>query len=186
MLGQKSLPYSHLVISPYPKEFITQAKIKGEKKVVFRPIRPEDEDLEAGLIESFSLETKHQRFLTFKNLNHEVLSLFTHIDYDRELAIVAEVVEKSKKKFIGVTRMKISNFDNSAEITIAIGDPWQNRGLGNKLFDYMLNIARQKEIKKINIKFYHNNERILHMAKKREFKIIRKGDKYFAELDLGV
>lgn len=181
--GEGAKPYSHLVITPYPKEYVKEISIRN-KRITLRPIRPEDEQSEADMIATFSAETRRQRFLTFKDITHDVLAQFTHIDYDREIAIIAEMEEKGKKKFIGVTRMITDNFDNTAEITIAIGDPWQHIGIGGKLFDYIIDIARKRNIESVWIKFYRDNVRMLTMVNNRGFKIGGAGSIMRAELIL--
>jgi acetyltransferase len=184
IVGRDIKPYAHLSITPYPKEFIKEFKMKNGTKALFRPIRPEDEQLESELITTFSEETKKNRFLNFKEITHEVLSRFTHIDYDREIAVVAEIEEKGKKKFAGVVRMTIDSFDNSAELTIAIGDPWQGKGLGSQLFDYILTVATLKKADKVWIKFFRSNGRMLQIVNRRGFRIGGAGNIMKAELDL--
>jgi acetyltransferase len=184
IIGQDVKSYSHLSITPYPKEFTKEIKSKSGLKIFFRPIRPEDEKLEAELISTFSEETKKNRFLNFKEVTHEVLSRFTHIDYDREIAIAAEIEEKGKKKFAGVARMIIDSFDNTAEITIAIGDPWQGKGLGSQLLDYILIVAKAKNADKVWIKFYRSNGRMLQIVNRRGFRIGGAGNIMRAELEL--
>ena len=57
LANKKMKAYEHLVISPYPKEYIYDFKLKNGKTVVIRPIRPEDEPLEAEMFTTFSKET---------------------------------------------------------------------------------------------------------------------------------
>lgn len=170
---QGAKPYSHLVISPYPKEYIMKVKMKNGQTALFRPIRPEDEPQEAELIKTFSKETMRQRFFVpIKDITHELLVRFTQIDYDREIAIVAEINEKGKKKFAGVSRLIADPYNETAEFAIAVGDPWQHQGLGNKLTDYILEIAKKRKIKKVFAQFLSDNEAMKHILRKRGFIVI--------------
>lgn len=178
-------PYSHLVISPYPKEYIGRFKMKNGKTALLRPIRPEDEPLEAALIKTFSKETQRQRFFgQIKDITHEMLVRYTQIDYDREMAIVAEITEKGQKKFAGVSRLIADSYGETAEFAVAVGDPWHFQGLGRKLTDYILNIAKQREIKKVCAQFLKDNEVMRRILEKRGFKITEDKTICRAELEL--
>jgi len=119
VLGKSIKPYSHLVISPYPKEYITQFTLKNKKSVTLRPIRPEDEPLEAKMFERFSQKTMRHRFFSqISEISHEMLIRYTQIDYDREIAIIAESSEKGKKNMLGVVRLINDPLNKTAEFPL--------------------------------------------------------------------
>ena len=182
---KKSKLYSHLVISPYPKDIFRKVKMKGGKSAILRPIRPEDEPLEAELFKHFSKRTQRMRFFGLvKDVNHEMLVRYTHNDYDRELGIMAEVVEGGKKKMVGVVRMVSNSYDNSAEFAIVVADPWQKKGLGSKMTDYMLEVAKSRGIKKIYACFLKDNNVMKKMFLERGFSVESEDDMFFAEKEL--
>ena len=85
-------PYAHLAIRPYPDEYRRPAKLKDGTQVLLRPIKPEDEPLWHDLLASCSRESLWFRFrYLFKETTHEMATRFCFIDYDREIAIVAEL-----------------------------------------------------------------------------------------------
>lgn len=93
-------PYSHLIISPYPRELERTVRLKNRKSVHLRPIRPEDEPLEAEMFRAMSPQTQRFRFFELiKDITHEMLVRYTQIDYDREIAIIAEMREKGCEKW---------------------------------------------------------------------------------------
>ncbi|MCK5139442.1 MAG: GNAT family N-acetyltransferase, partial [Thermodesulfovibrionia bacterium] len=106
------------------------------------------------------------------------------IDYDREIAIIAEVEEESKKKMAGVVRLIADSYNETAEFAIVVGDPWHNQGLGNKFTDYILEIAKQRGIKKVYANVLRENNIMLNMFRKRGFKITESEDSCYAELEL--
>ncbi|MCK4540285.1 bifunctional acetate--CoA ligase family protein/GNAT family N-acetyltransferase [Candidatus Parcubacteria bacterium] len=186
VIGKKLKPYEHLVISPYPKEYIYTFKLKGGKDVVIRPIRPEDEPMEAEMFATFSKETQRHRFFQqIKEITHELLQSFTQIDYDREMALIAEITERKKKKMIGVVRLIADPLDNTAEFAIVVGDPWQFKGLGSEFTRLILNIAKERGVKKIYAKYFNDNKIMENIFKKYNFKISEIDKKINrAELDL--
>ncbi|MBN1869300.1 MAG: bifunctional acetate--CoA ligase family protein/GNAT family N-acetyltransferase [Candidatus Omnitrophica bacterium] len=185
-IGQKEVrPYSHLVISPYPMEYIREAKLNNGETVVLRPIRPEDEPLEAEMFTHFSQETQRFRFFTLiKDITHQLLIRYTQIDYDREIAIIAELTEEGRKKMAGVVRLIADAYNVTAEFAIVVADPWHNLGLGNMLTDYILEIARKRGIKKVYANTLTDNYIMAHIFKKRGFTFSYQEDTCYVELKL--
>lgn len=185
VLGKIVRPYSHLVISPYPKEYLEKQKLKNGRNIIFRPIKPEDEAMEGELFKTFSKESLKQRFFeVIEKVDHDLLTRFTQIDYDREIAIVAILNDKGKDKIIGVVRMITDPTGETANFTIGIGDPWHFQGLGKKFTDYMIKIAKSRGIKKITAKYYSSNKPMHNILTKRDFVITAKGKFKYAELDI--
>ena len=158
VLGKKQKPYEHLVISPYPKEFIYDFKLRGNKPVIIRPIRSEDEPMEAEMFKVFSKETERQRFFhPIKDISHELLKSYTQIDYDREIALIAEIAEGKKKKMIGVVRLISDPLRSAAELALVVADPWQKRGLGNKFVELILDVARKRRNERVYGRYLADN-----------------------------
>ncbi len=185
VLGVKHKPYSHLVISPYPREYEKSFTLKNKKKVLLRPIRPEDENLEQEMIDNFSAKTMHERFLgKVKKVNLEMLRGFTQIDYDREIALVGELTEKGRKRFIGVVRLVSDPYNETAQLSFAVADPWQGLGLESDMVDYMLDIARARGMKKVWAEFFPTNKTMIDILTKRNFTMKEKGRTMVGELEL--
>ncbi len=184
--GKKVKPYSHLVISPYPKEYITEFTMNDGKKVLLRPIKPEDEHMEGEMFTKFSEQTQRFRFFELiSDISHDMLIRYTQNDYDREIAIIAEIEERGKKKMIGVARIIADAYNESAEFAIVVADPWQNKDLGNRMADYVLEIAKKRGIGKIYASFLRDNVIMRNMLRKRGFRIEKSDDDtFYAELVL--
>ena len=177
MRGVETKPYSHCVISPYPRDYITTHVMKNGKEVILRPIRPEDEPMEKELFSNLSKEAQRFRFFgLIKNITHEMLVRYTQIDYDREIAIVVEMEEDGKKLIAGVARLVADAYNDSAEFAIVVADPWQGLGLGNKLTDYILEIAKRRKLQRVYATVLNDNYKMLSMFKKRTFEIIKRDD----------
>ena len=160
--------------------------MKNKKTVTIRPIRPEDEPMEAELFTTFSKETERHRFFEeIKEITHELLQRFTQIDYDREIALIAELTEKKVKKMIGVVRLISDPVTNTAEFAIVVGDPWHFQGLGNKFTDLILKIAKERGLSQVHAKYYNDNKLMQHIFEERGFSISKHDSKTnYAELNL--
>jgi acetyltransferase len=176
-------PYKHLVISPYPSKYISEYKLKNGDVATLRPIKPEDEQMEKDMFKNFSERTQKFRFFQLiKDISHEQLVRYTQIDYDREIAIIAELDEDGKKVMAGVSRLIADQYNESAEFAVVIADPWHGQGLGNKFLDYMLEIAKERGIHRVYANILLENHIMLHMFRKRGFKMSIVEDGYYAEL----
>jgi acetyltransferase len=141
-------------IRPYPTQYVQAWQFKDGTPVTIRPIRGEDEPLIARFHGTLSEETVRQRYFLSMKLGtrtaHERLIRVCFADYDREMALVAEVADKTgTKEIVGVGRLSRIRGTSEAEFAVIISDKWQNRGLGTKLLNLLLDIGRKEKMTRI-------------------------------------
>ncbi len=159
--------YAHLVISPYPTKYIQPWVCRDGRSVLLRPIKPEDEPLESDLIASLSEESARFRFFyIIKEITHDMLSRFCNIDYDREMAIIAEYNSGGKRRNVGVGRIILEPGGETGEFAILVADDFQGSGLGLKLLDSLIEIAQDKGLKSIYGIVLNDNLKMLGLANK--------------------
>jgi len=169
---RKLEPHEHLVISPYPKKYETLWKLRDGRTVLLRPIKPEDEPLWLEMFQNFSEESIRYRFFQIiKDTPHEVRVRYCNIDYDREIAIVAELNEEGRRKILGVVRLSIEPNGKAGEIAFIVADPWQGLGLGTKMVDYMIEICKDRGLETIYGIMLPDNHRAISLMKKMGFNI---------------
>ncbi|MEM3652608.1 MAG: GNAT family N-acetyltransferase, partial [Nitrososphaerales archaeon] len=150
LVFKKVEPHQHLIISPYPKKYETLWKLRDGRTVILRPIKPEDEPLWLEMFQSFSEESIRYRFFQIiKDTPHEVRVRYCNIDYDREIAIVAELNEEGRKRILGVVRVSLEPDRKKGEIAFIVADPWQGLGLGTKMVDYVIEIAKEMGVESL-------------------------------------
>ncbi|MBN1755831.1 bifunctional acetate--CoA ligase family protein/GNAT family N-acetyltransferase [bacterium] len=172
ILGKPFKPYSHLSLRPYPEEYVITTELESGQEITLRPIKPEDEPFWFQLLESCSEESLYARFrYFFQWRTHEVASRYCFNDYDREIAIVAELEDEGQHKFLGVGRMVSDPDLESAEYAILVADAYQNKGLGSILTEYCMEIARNWGIKKIYAVTTTDNPRMVSVFKKLGFEV---------------
>lgn len=164
-------PYAHLVLPPYPEEYVSSAEVDGER-LTLRPIKPEDEPLWLDLLRSCSRESIYTRFRSFFHWeSHEVATRYCFIDYERELAIVAEQEHEGERRLLGVGRLITEADRRSAEYAVLVCDAWQNRGLGGVLTDVCLDIARRWGLERVTAQTTSDNRRMVSVFQKRGFTV---------------
>ena len=142
-------------IRPYPSQYITTWTDEDGTQVVIRPIRPEDEPLlvkfHGTLSErSVSLRYFHAMKLTAR-VAHERLTRICFIDYDREMALVADRKnpETGEHEIRGVGRLSKVRGTDEAEFALVVSDPYQGLGLGTELVSRLLQVGRDENINRI-------------------------------------
>jgi acetyltransferase len=179
--------HPHLIITPYPAKYMKPVTLKDGQKALLRPIKPEDENMWLEMFKTFSEETVRFRFFRIiKDTPHEVRTRYCNIDYDREIGIVAELEEKGKKRFVGVARLIIDpTRTDEAEFALVVTDEWQRQGLGSEFLDYLIEIAKDKNLAKINGVVLKDNYPMIAVCREKNFRF-SEGDpgEYKVEYDL--
>jgi len=165
-------PYFHLALHPYPEKYVKSTVLQDGTEVLLRPIKPEDEPLWLEMLGSCSKESLYSRFRYFFHWEtHEAATRYCYIDYDREIAIVAEIVEEGQRKLIGVGRLVADPDHETVEYAILIADAWQQKDLGNIITDFCLEVAESGKLKKIVAQTTTDNKRMISVFQKRGFEV---------------
>ncbi len=169
--------YAHLALRPYPEEFVRPARLPDGSELLLRPIRPEDEPLWMELLAGCSRESIYARFRHFFQWqSHQAAIRYCFIDYDREIAIVAERSRDGRRELLGVGRLVADPDHESVEYAVLVGDKWQNQGLGSVLTEYCLEIAGRWGLKRVVAQTGSDNTRMLTLFKRLGFTTLPSAD----------
>jgi acetyltransferase len=158
-----------LAIAAYPKKYVAVRELKNGARVLLRPIKPEDEVRFNEFLMSLSEETMRFRFFQIlKEWSHDVLTRYCNLDYDREIAIVAKL-QQDNKRIIGAGRVIAEPDGKSGEFAVLVGDDWQGMGLGSRLMDYIVAVAKDMRLERIFGYVMANNYKMLRMCAKKGF-----------------
>lgn len=177
----------HMAIAPYPSKYVTSWKMDDGTEVLLRPIKPEDEKMMTDLFKTFSERTIISRFFeNLKTMPHAQMVRYTQIDYDREMAIVAEADTEGGKKLLGVGRLNYYPNLESLEFSVVVGDPWQGRRLGRKLIERCIEIASQRGVPTLWGEIGRDNRSMIKLCESMGFRIEHEREKDIvrAEMDL--
>ncbi len=172
-LGKDIIDYRHLLIRPYPERLVKTVKLRDGKEVILRPIKPEDEPLWLEMLGTCSKDSIYRRFrYDFHYKSHKIATEFCYIDYDREMAIVAEVEENGRRLMIGEGRLIADPDLEIAEYAVLVADRWQKKDLGFLLTEYCLRIARIIGVRRVAAETTLDNKAMLNLFKKLGFALI--------------
>jgi acetyltransferase len=178
LLHERDVPADRLprpVIRPYPTQYVTNSTLKDGAPVIVRPIRPEDEPLLVRFHETLSDRTVYLRYLEHMKLNqrvaHQRLAQICFIDYDREMALVAEIGSGPGRAIVGVGRLKPNPARREAEFALLVADPYQGRGLGLEMLKRLLDVGRAERLKRITAEISAENGAMQKVARKLGFRL---------------
>ncbi len=166
-------------IRPYPHQYVTHWTSPQGISFILRPIRPEDEPLMVKFDESLSEESVYLRYAHLVKLssriNHERLSRLCFIDYDREMALVAECEnpDTGEPQIIGVGRLSKSYGTDEVEFSLLVSDEYQHQGLGTELLRQLLHVARQEKIPLVYAEILTDNRLMQHICEQLGFTLQR-------------
>lgn len=158
-------------IRPYPTRDVAPFRLKNGLDVLVRPIRPEDEPLMVAFHETLSDRTVYFRYFHLiklgERVSHDRLTRICFIDYDRDMALVAEhQPPDGPTRILGVGRLTKARGLPSAEFAIVVTDEMQGQGLGTELLRRLVAIARDEGIARITGEILPENHDMQHVAAK--------------------
>ncbi|MEJ0090129.1 MAG: bifunctional acetate--CoA ligase family protein/GNAT family N-acetyltransferase [Limisphaerales bacterium] len=171
------------VIRPYPVQYVTPWRLKNKAPVSIRPIRPEDEPLMVKFHETLSEESVYHRYFGAlhleKRIEHERLTRICFNDYNREIALVAELKseKQDERQILGVGRLSKLHSMNEAEFAIVVNDEWQSLGLGHELLKQLIAVGRAEKLDHLSGQILAGNHAMQHICQKLGFKMTLDDDK---------
>ena len=102
-----------------------------------------------------------------RGLTHTVAARLSQLDYDRELALLAEHDDVA----MGVAHFFADPDNLRAEYAIAVRSDWKGRGVGYLLMKRLIDIAGQRGIGELVGEVLRENEPMLQMCRELGFTI---------------
>ena len=167
--------YHHLSILPYPARYEKTLPLRGGGEYTIRPIHPDDASMLNKLVNELSPQSRYFRFVSsMAELPPSMLARFTLIDYDREMALVAVVKERTAspegdisetERIVGVSRYVTNPDQSSCEFALVVADDFNGKGLGSRLMESIMDVAREKGLAEIEGLVLANNAGMLKLMR---------------------
>jgi acetyltransferase len=182
VLHDQTTPESELpklTIRPYPLQYACDWALRNGTRVMIRPIRPEDEPLIVQLHQTLSEESVYFRYFHMMGLKHRTshdrLTRICFIDYDREMALVADYQDPDTHhhEILAVGRLSRVHGSNEAEFSMLVGDRHQCQGLGTELLRRLIQIGQDEQLDCITAEILSENRPMQRVCEKLGFQIAR-------------
>ena len=163
-------------VKPYPAELEQDSTLTDGTPMFIRPIRPEDEPaLQEGFKKLTPEDVRFRFFSVMGELNHDMAARLTQIDYDREMALVAEA-GRGSRDFWGVARFATDPDGAEAEFAIVVRSDQKGRGIGHALMTALIDYARKRGIGSLWGDVMASNQPMLRMMRGFGFTITPKDE----------
>lgn len=170
----------------YPEQY-ESVRVVADQEMYFRPAKPTDEPMLKEMFYSLSRDTVYNRFMGLKrSMPHRELMRIVNIDYDTRMTLCGFVNEDGVWSMTSFAMYDLDKASNTAEISFAVSDRWQNRRIGTMLMDMMTAIARDRKIKAFTAELLGENMRMLDLFYRTGLKVETRlmEDTYLVTIDL--
>lgn len=93
------------------------------------------------------------------------------IDYDREMALVADLQNAAGgHEIVAVARLTKVRGELEAEVAVVVTDAYQGKGLGTELVRQLIEVARDEKLERIVARILPENEAMYALAQRLNFR----------------
>jgi RimJ/RimL family protein N-acetyltransferase len=156
----------------YPAQYETEVLLKNGSRIRLRPIKREDVERWLAFVSRLSPRAKYLRFHHVPTLGREDAIRFCSVDYKYTFAFVAEVLRDKREEIVAIGRYYRLPDKSTAEVAFVIEDPYQGKGIGTKLMEWLANVARDNDITTFEASVLVENEEMMTVFKDYGFHII--------------
>ena len=119
----------------YPYQIRSVRVLKNNLEVVFRPIKPSDEEDMRRLFYRFSDESIYSRYFhTIKSMPHTKMQAYVNVDWSQEMSIVGLAEVRGRPQIIAEARYEKIPADGYAEIVFVVDEEFQGLGIATYLY----------------------------------------------------
>jgi acetyltransferase len=149
-------------IRPYPSGLRHSLALADGAMLTVRPIRPDDAPRLVEMVGASAAEDVRLRFrVGLERLPAEWAARLSQIDYEREMALVAE---ESDGAIVGVVRLAAEPDGARAEFALMVRTDHQTRGLGHAMLSEALDYAKARGVATVWGDIERGNARMLTVA----------------------
>jgi len=143
--------------------------LKDGRRALIRAIRSDDVARTARFLDELSAPSKHFLFLGgISRLTDDALKRLCAPDYANDMAFIALETDAARgagARQVGVCRYAGASSPYGAEISVAVADDWQHRGLGKRLLARLIDYAREHGVKRLYSMDSMSNTRMRKLAR---------------------
>jgi acetyltransferase len=168
--GVKGPGHPRFAVRPYPSEWERTLSLSDGRRIVARPIRPEDEALYPEFLQQVSGQDLRLRFFApMREFSHAFIARLTQIDYARAMAFVA--IDAARHSLLGVVRLHSDANYEAGEYAILLRSDLKGQGLGWQLMQLIIAYAKSEGLKRIEGQVLTENTVMLRMCEELGFHV---------------
>jgi len=169
--------YGHL----YPADIFCTQVFPGNISVIFRAIKPSDEEGMRKLFYRFSDKAVYYRYFSpIKTMPHMMMQEYVNVDYGHTMSIVGLAGESGRRRIIAEARYVLSTDRPYADVAFVVDEKFQGLGIGSFLLNMLISIARKRGVEGFTADVLVENKPMLKVFEKAPFPLhaVVKGGMY--------
>lgn len=124
--------------------------LEDGRRVLIRPLRPNDRALESAFLRGLSPRSLRGRFLgDFREPGKALLDQLMAVDGKQSLALIALAHDAGVLKEVAIARYASMGMAGQCECAVTVADSWQHLGLGTKLMQHLIEQARAHRFRRM-------------------------------------
>jgi RimJ/RimL family protein N-acetyltransferase len=171
----------------YPKDIETTHRFNKKLQVLFRAIKPSDEEQMRRLFYRFSDDAIYYRyFAPLKAMPHAKMQAYVNVDYREVLSVVGLVGEPGNQTIIAEARIAKHADKPFMDIAFVVDENYQGHGIASFMLKMLTRLARERGAVKITADVLSSNRAMLKVFEKGEYQLTAKlnGGAYAITIDL--
>jgi acetyltransferase len=151
---KKYLPFTHV-----EGEVRDSWRLQDGTTVSLRPVRAEDGLLIQELVRGLSLPSRYHRFFyPLHELPPDMLARFTQADPRGAMTLLAVIRENGREAAIAMAQYVADGYPEHCDFAVVVADRWQRHGIGRRLIQTLVCMARAAGIRRIEGDVLAENE----------------------------
>ncbi len=156
----------------YPASRIDIWQLQDGRRIMLRPILPQDSNLLGAMIEGLSATTKRLRCHGAVNaFSASRLAQMSEVDHKNHVAFVITECNGDRERVIADARYVVDTHgsQDSAEFAVVVDDQWQRMGLGEHCMHALTKTAAKDGLRWLHGDVLAHNERMIALMKRCHF-----------------
>jgi acetyltransferase len=165
-------------ISHYPAERIALWTLADGRRLLLRPVLPQDAAPFATWLAGMTSQARRQRFHGACNgVSGARLAAMTDVDHLRHVAFVVIHVHNGRETLVAEARYQLeSGNDHSAEFAVLVDEGWLRLGIGARALHALLSCAASQQLRTLNACVGADNQPMQALALRCGFAVQRDRD----------
>ena len=163
--------HPRFAVFPYPTELERTLLLSNGREAFVRPVRPEDDAMFRRFFEQVSADDLRLRFFrAVRDFSHDFIARLVQLDYARSMALVA--IDSASGEMLGAVRLLADSDFERGEYGIMVRSDLKGAGLGWRLMQEMIEVARWMGLSTIEGQVLRENSTMLAMCRRLGFQVV--------------
>lgn len=152
-------------------------RLRDGTAVLLRAARTEDGPLLQELVQGLSLQSRYHRFFyPLHELPPDMLARFTQHDPTEAMTLLALIRQNGYASAIAMAQYVAEPYPQRCDFAVVVADAWQGGGLGRRLIQTLMCLAREAGIERIEGDILAENTPMLRLISRMGFTLAEHED----------